>query len=188
MPMPDVNPTFDSAGQNYQQTRISHWDTIARKRDAWQGMGRWYHRRLTEIYRFHVAPNQRVLELGCADGRLLSTLQPSLGVGVDFSEEMIRRAKERHPELTFLHADAHDLSALEETFDVIILSDLVNDLWDVQRVLEEIRHLCSPRTRVILNFYSRLWQVTLGSAQALNLATSNLYQNWLTPDEMCARS
>jgi hypothetical protein len=84
MPMPDVNPTFDSAGQNYQQTRISHWDTIARKRDKWQGMGRWYHRRLTEIYRFHVPPNQRVLELGCADGRLLSTLRPSLGVGVDF--------------------------------------------------------------------------------------------------------
>jgi hypothetical protein len=97
---------------------------------------------------------------------------------------MIRRAKERHPELTFLHADAHDLSTLEETFDVIILSDLVNDLWDVQRVLEEIRHLCSPRTRVILNFYSRLWQVTLGSAQALNLATSNLYQNWLTPEDV----
>ena len=184
MPMPDVNPTFDSAGQNYQQTRISHWDAIARKRDAWQGMGRWYHRRLTEIYRFHVAPNQRVLELGCADGRLLSALRPSRGVGVDFSEEMVRRAKERHPELAFLHADAHELSALEETFDVIILSDLVNDLWDVQRVLEGIKPLCTQRTRVILNFYSRLWQLTLSTAQALNLATTNLYQNWLTREDV----
>ena len=179
-----VNPNFDAAGQTYQQTRISHWDAIARKRDAWQGMGRWYHRRLAEIYRFYVTPGMRVLEIGCADGRLLADLKPSYGVGVDFSEEMIKRAKEKHPELTFIHADAHDLSAINETFDIIILSDLVNDLWDVQRVIEGLKHLSTPRTRVILNFYSRLWQVTLSAAQTLNLATSNLYQNWLTREDV----
>ncbi len=184
MAMLQANPIFDAAGQTYQQTRISHWDAIARKRDAWQGMGSWYHRRLAEIYRFHVAPNLRVLEIGCADGRLLADLKPAYGVGIDFSEEMIKRAKEHHPELTFIPADAHDLSAINETFDIIILSDLVNDLWDVQRVLEQIKRLSTPHTRVILNFYSRLWQVILGSAQALNLATSNLYQNWLTREDI----
>jgi ubiquinone/menaquinone biosynthesis C-methylase UbiE len=181
--MINVNPTFDSAGQTYQQTRISHWDSIARKRDSWQGLGRWYHRRLAEIYRFYVPPNLRVLELGCADGRLLAGLKPSHGVGIDFSEEMIKRAREHHPELTFFHADAHDLSAIDETFDIIVLSDLVNDLWDVQRVLEQIKRLSTPRTRVIMNFYSRLWQLTLSSAQALNLATTNLYQNWFTRED-----
>ncbi|NJC97139.1 MAG: glycosyl transferase [Anaerolineales bacterium] len=184
--MPNVNPNFDSAGQTYQQTRIAHWDSIARKRDAWQGMGRWYHRRLAEIYRFHVSPNLRVLEIGCADGRLLASLKPARGVGVDFSGEMIRRARERHPQLDFIHADGHDLSVIHETFDVIILSDLVNDLWDVQRVFEQIKRLCTPRTRVILNFYSRLWQLPLGTAQSLNLATPNMYQNWLTRDDIRA--
>ena len=182
--MPTIHPNFDTAGQTYQKTRISHWDAIARKRDAWQGMGSWYHRRLAEIYRFHVSLNMRVLEIGCADGRLLAALNPARGVGVDFSEEMVKRAKARHPELTFIHADAHDLSTLDETFDVIILSDLVNDLWDVQRVLEGIKRLCTPRTRILINFYSRLWQLTLSTAQALNLATGNLYQNWLTPEDI----
>jgi SAM-dependent methyltransferase len=177
---------FDSAGQAYQQTRISHWDAIARKRDTWQGMGRWYHQRLAEIFRFHVSPNVRVLELGCADGRLLADLQPARGVGVDFSEEMIQRARERHPDLEFVHADAHDLSGIKEMFDIIILSDLVNDLWDVQRVLEQIRALCTPRTRIILNFYSRLWQLPLSMAQKINLATPNLYQNWLTREDINA--
>jgi hypothetical protein len=69
---------------------------------------------------------------------------------------------------------------------VIILSDLVNDLWDVQRVFEQIRPLCHPRTRIILNFYSRLWQAPLSIARGLNLATSNLYQNWLTPEDIQA--
>jgi len=127
-----------------------------------------------------------VLELGCADGRLLAALQPARGVGVDFSEEMIYRAQARYPNLEFIRADVHDLSGLRETFDIIILSDLVNDLWDVQRVLEQVKPLCHPRTRLILNFYSRLWQFPLSLAQRSNLATPNLYQNWLTREDLDA--
>jgi ubiquinone/menaquinone biosynthesis C-methylase UbiE len=180
----NLNTEFEPAGKAYQQSRIDHWDTIARKRDTWKGMGQWYHKRLEEIYRFLVSPGLRVLEIGCSDGNLLAALKPSRGVGVDFSSEMIRRAKERHPELEFIHADAHDLSGIKETFDVIILSDLVNDLWDVQRVLEQLQSLCTERTRILLNFYSRLWQLPLNIARSLNLATSTLYQNWLTREDM----
>jgi ubiquinone/menaquinone biosynthesis C-methylase UbiE len=174
-----MGPTsfFDTAGKIYQQTRMSHWDAIARKRDSWQGMGGWYHRRVQEIYRLHINPNQNILEVGCAEGNLLATLQPAYGVGVDFSEEMICRAKNRHPELEFIHADAHDLSELSETFDIIILSDLVNDLWDMQRVFDEVRRLSSPTTRLIINVYSHLWEIPLAAAQKLNLATPNLDQN-----------
>jgi len=175
---------FDPAGMAYQQARMAHWNSIARQRDSWHGMGGWYQARLNEIYRFHVSPNLAVLEIGCADGRLLAALQPSRGVGVDFSQEMIRRAKERHPEFEFIHADAHDLSQINETFDAIILSDLVNDLWDVQRVFEQIKPLCTARTRILLNFYSRLWQIPLGITQRLGFATPNLYQNWLTPEDI----
>ena len=177
---------FDPAAQAYQQARIAHWDAIARKRDSWQGMGAWYHRRLQEIYGFHVSPNQRVLEVGCAEGHLLASLKPARGVGVDFSEEMICRAKKNYPELTFLQADAHDLSELNEKFDVIILSDLVNDLWDVQQVFEQLKPLCTTHTRLILNFYSRLWQVPLSIARGLNLAGPTLFQNWLTREDVNA--
>ena len=183
-----MNPTLfsDSAAKTYQQVRRAHWDTIARKRRSWRGMGSWYHRRLQEIYRFHIGPNQNVLEIGCGEGNLLASLKPTRGVGIDFSEEMLCRARELHPELKFIHADAHDLSELNETFDAIILSDLVNDLWDVQRVLEQIKRLCSPHTRIILNFYSRLWQFPLSLARTLNLASLNLYQNWLTREDVDA--
>jgi len=182
--MTTSNSTFDPAGQAYQQTRISHWDSVARKRDSWQGMGRWYHRRLAEIYRFYVSPNMRILEIGCGDGRLLAELKPAYGVGIDFSKEMIGRAKANYPNLKFIEADVHDLSTVNESFDIIILSDLVNDLWDVQRVLEQVRRLSTPRTRIIVNFYSRLWQVILGTAKRLNLATPNLFQNWLTREDV----
>lgn len=176
-------PLFDEAGNEYQRTRMMQWDRNAVKRDAWKGMGGWYHKRLAECYKFLVSPKQRILEVGCGLGDLVASLEPSRGVGVDFSAEAISRAKERHPHLEFHQLDAHDLSGLEGEFDIIIFSDAINDLWDVQRALEQVRKFCVPHTRLIMNFYSHLWQLPLAIAQNLNLATPILSQNWLTvPD------
>jgi len=177
-------PLFDEAGTLYQQTHVACWDSIAQKRDTWRGMGRWYHRRLAEIYRYLVNPNQRVLEIGCGTGNLLASLRPSRGVGIDFSPEMIARAKKDHPEFEYHQADTHDLTGIEGQFDVVILSDTVNDLWDVQRVLEQARQFCAPHTRLILNFYSHVWQLPLAIAQSLNLAAPMLRQNWLTREDI----
>ena len=163
---------------------MTHWNQVAQKRDHWRGWGRWYHRRLNNIYKFLVNPGQRILEIGCGMGSLISQLKPSHGVGVDFSPEMIERAKQRHPEIEYHQLDAHDLSSIEGTFDVIIFSDTVNDLWDVQCALEQVKKFCTPQTRLILNFYSHLWQLPLASAQSLNLAAPMLHQNWLTPEDI----
>ncbi len=64
---------------------------------------------------------------------------------------------------------------------MIILSDLVNDAWDVQTVFEQLLPFCKPDTRIILNFYSRVYQPALNLAGALGLAKRLLPQNWLTP-------
>ncbi len=177
-------PIFDKAGKTYHQTRMAHWDSIAQKRDRWSGMGKWYHRRLGEIYRYLVSSNQRVLEIGCGMGDLLASLQPAHGVGIDFSSEMVTRAKKKYPQFEFHQRDAHDLSDIEGKFDIIILSDTVNDLWDVQRALEQARRFCEPHTRLILNYYSHLWHLPLAIVQSLNLASPMLSQNWLTREDL----
>jgi len=173
----------DDSSRRYQAVRRESWDETARKLDGWRGAGGYYHQRLNEVYRFWVAPGQSVLEVGCGEGDLLAALRPQYGVGVDFSGEMIRRARQHHPDLTFHEMDAHDL-ALDHKFDVIILSDLVDDLWDVQTVFERIRDLCAPHTRVILNSYSRLWQAPLDAARGSSLATPRMQQNWLTTGDL----
>lgn len=179
-----INSLFDEAGNAYQQTRIAHWDKIAEKRDTWKGWGGWYHRRLRDIYEFLVPKNLRILEIGCGRGDLLASLAPSRGVGVDFSAAALKRAQALHPELEFHLLDAHDLSALDGKFDAIIFSDILNDLWDAQRAFEQAQKFCEPHTRLIINFYSHLWQVPLALAQRLNLAAPMLRQNWLTRDDV----
>ncbi|HEY9076365.1 MAG TPA: glycosyltransferase [Anaerolineaceae bacterium] len=178
-----MNNSTTSSYFQYQQSRITHWDRVAFKTDHWKSWGAYYHRRLAEIYRFQVPPGQRVLEVGCGRGDLLAALEPAYGVGVDFSPEMISRARRKHPNLHFIRADAHEL-ALEEKFDAIILSDLLNDLWDLQTFFERLLPLTTPRTRIIMNFYSRLWELPLAIADALGLARPLLYQNWLTSEDV----
>src|SRR5260370_34240267 len=99
----------------YRDERITYWNSYTRRKSS-----NYYHRRLTEIYQFLIPPGQRVLELGCGEGDLIAALKPSTGVGVDFSPEMIARARNRHPEVEFLLQDVHELN-VSGTFDYIFI-------------------------------------------------------------------
>ena len=79
--------------------------------------------------------------------------------------------------------DGHTFDLGEEKFDFIVASDLINDLWDVQQMLERLQRCSHPGTRVVTNFYSRLWEIPRRIAEALHVARPQLGQNWLTvPD------
>lgn len=167
----------------YTRRRRMHWDAIAPAYNH-EGLSSGYHNRLLAVYREIIPPGSSILEIGCGCGRLLALLEPKRAVGVDFSGEMLRLAESRHPEISFIQADAHDLSSVDGVFDVIILSDLLNDLWDVQTALEQLHRFCTPSTRLVCNIYSHLWSLPLRLAQAAGLATPMLPQNWLTVDDM----
>jgi SAM-dependent methyltransferase len=184
--MPDpVSPRHGTAAEaRYSAARREHWDRVACLTDRWSGCGGAYHRRLRDVYRSIVPRGQRVLELGCGLGDLLAAVEPRSGVGVDFSEKMLARAAQRHPHLRFVNADVHALGDLDGPFEAIILSDLINDLWDVQATLEGLKPLLTASTRLIFNFFSRLWQLPLELAQHLRLAKPVLPQNWLTVGDL----
>ncbi len=175
-------PIFEAEYLAYEAARRAFWDGVARGgAKTWGG---YYRRRLERAFGQLVPQGASVLDVGCSTGRLLASLKPSRGVGVDFSEATIALARQEHPDLEFIVSDAHELTLPGETFDYIVLSDIANDLWDVQRVLHRLRPLCAPHTRLIVNFYSHLWSGPLRAAQKLKLATPILPQNWLTRLDM----
>ena len=124
-----------------------------------------------------------MLEIGCGKGELLASVNPREGIGVDQSGEMIRRATEKFPHIQFLHSRGEDVQ-LEGTFDVIILSDLLNNVWDVQEFLSQMRQYCNDSTRIVINAYSRLWQPCLNLVRKVGLAAPMLPQSWLTVDDL----
>ena len=172
-----------SSQQEHTQQRARYWDEYADSPKRWERIRGYYRKRLAEIYRLLIPPGRRLLELGCGQADLLAALKPSYGLGLDLSEVMVAKARLKHPELHIAHGDAHNFQS-EEKFDFIICSDLVNELWDVQKVFEVVARHSYSGTRVILNSYSRLWEIPLRAAAMLGLAKPRLSGNWLTAADM----
>jgi ubiquinone/menaquinone biosynthesis C-methylase UbiE len=165
----------------FEEVKKAFWqaNAIVRKSKA----SIYYHHRLQEVYKNLVPPGSKVLELGCGAGDLLASLMPLQGVGIDFSSAAISQAKKNYPHLNFYLQDAHAISLENIRFDYIVISELVNDLWDVQSVILNLRPYCHPGTRLILNFYSHLWNGPLSLARLLGQATPVSLQNWFTPED-----
>ena len=138
-----------------------------------------YHQLLKKYYAFLVPPGLRVLELGCGLGDLLAATQPARGVGVDFSPAIIELARQRHPRLEFQVAEATNLAG-DEKYDYVILSELLNDLADVQKLFDQIHRHCYQHTRLVLNFFNNFWRPILFAAQTIGAKSPTLPQNWLS--------
>ena len=178
---PDTNP-YELEFSDYQKVRGQFWDAV--NSVSSRSWGSYYQKKLAHIYQNIVPADCKVLELGCRDGALLHALKPSFGMGIDFSEQALLKARKHYPHLQFICADAHELNLGNHVFDYIVISDLVNDLWDVQTMLESIRPYCHAQTRIVFNFFSHAWSLPLRAARSLGLATPNLPQNWLTRHDM----
>ncbi len=176
-----VTPTDQRT--SYTEERRQYWDEYGRTSQRWNRYRRYYRQRLAELFRLSVPPGMRILELGCGDGGLLASLRPSFGHGIDLSAEQIAEARAAFPGLHFEVADASTIELTGE-YDFIVLSDLLNDLWDVQTVLEKIRPHCHAGTRILVNFYSKLWEWPRRVAEALGIAKPQLTQNWLTKGDI----
>jgi SAM-dependent methyltransferase len=162
-------------------------DRLAGERDRWIERNAYYYGEDHGYTRFLVPPGQRVLDLGCGTGRLLAALEPSRGVGVDFSPAMVEEARRRHPELEFHVGDVEDPDALPHVvgpFDVILLSDTVGSLEDCEATLRGLHRWCHCDTRVVIAYYSRLWSPLLQLGQRVGQQMPQPEPNWLSADDL----
>ncbi len=162
----------------------SIYDRYAQEIVDWQRRNRGYHRALEQIGRHYIAEGERVLEVGCGAGDLLAALNPSEGVGIDISGEMVRLAASRHPHLKFLKMSVEELNLPGQTFDVIVLSDVVGCLYDLIGVFKKLRSVCHSGTRLVIQWSSRLWKPILDLAEALRLKSPIPVYNWTSPEDI----
>jgi len=125
-----------------------------------------------------------VLEVGCADGELLSLLQARKKTGVDLSETQLTRARARLPDAEFILQAGENLDLPERTFDVIILSETLDLSADVQRLLERLATVSTPETRLIINFHNNLWRPLFTLGEWLGLRAGVPSANWLSSKDV----
>jgi 2-polyprenyl-3-methyl-5-hydroxy-6-metoxy-1,4-benzoquinol methylase len=139
-----------------------------------------YSKAIANNYKKLIPDGSSILEVGCGRGDLMSSLNPNLAVGIDFCEELIEEAKNKHPQFLFYCTDAHDITVPMQKFDYIVLSDLLGEVFDIQRTLMSLSKYCRSDTRIILNYQSQLWSPFLIAIRYLRFANPCIPKNWLT--------
>jgi SAM-dependent methyltransferase len=160
-----------------------YFDQIAPQRDAWKRRNAYYYQELESLCRLFIPPGRSVLELGCGTGDLLAALRPSRGLGIDLSDEMVRIARGKYPELEFRTGDVEAVT-VEETFDYVLLSDLVGSLDDIWKAFRELQRVVRPETRIVVTYYNYLWEPALKLAERLGLKMGQQVLNWLPLDDL----
>jgi SAM-dependent methyltransferase len=176
---------------------LEHIDGIADRRDHWRRRNEAFYADDLAFMRFLVPEGARVMDLGCGTGALLEGLKPSLGVGIDFSANMVDAARSaypetEYPELQFRVGDVERLSDLTPSlleefggpFDVIILSDTLGFLDDCQATLDQLHDLCDEETRIIISYYSSLWEPMLRLGETVGLKMPQPEVNFLGPADI----
>lgn len=174
------------AGHNTSRKEqiVKKFNGLAENRQYWRERNRYYYDEQTRFFRFLIPEGLSVMELGCGTGDLLHALRPKRGVGVDFSSNMVRIASEKYPDLEFRLTDMEGLESWGETFDVLVMSDVVGHLQDIEETFLRLRAFCRPDTRIIISYYNFLWEPILKLGELLGLKMPQQHQNWLSSDDI----
>lgn len=80
--------------------------------------------------------------------------------------------------------DAATLGALDAPLDAIVLADSIGALDDVEATLASLQKLSTRDTRLIIAYYSWLWQPWVALAEHIGLKMPQPPQNRLGPDDI----
>ena len=150
--------------------------------ESWREFNAAYHEDDLKFMRFLIPPGKRVLELGCGTGDLLAALQPSYGVGIDFGARTLERARARYPGLTFVLGDVEEpatLEGIQGPFDYVVIADAIGMFEDIDGTLRLIHQFCAPSTRIVISYYSHLWEPVLKTAEAIGLRRKQPKVNYI---------
>lgn len=105
-----------------------------------------------------LAAGDRALDCCCGTGDLTCELAARVGpsgeaVGIDFSEEMLRRARKKAPDgapIRFLAADAGDLPFDDDAFAAATVAFGARNVADLEGALAEMARVVRPGGRVVV--------------------------------------
>jgi len=87
----------------------------------------------------------KILDLCTGTGDLAGILQKTYTdckiIGMDFSENMLKIAKEKYPNIEFIEADCTQLPFEDELFDLCVISFGLRNTEDISKALQEIHRV-----------------------------------------------
>ena len=140
-----------AAAQNYFRRHAAEWDRIRRLHVADAAVESAIRAALAD------KPIRSLLDLGTGTGRMLELFGPDIerGLGLDLSLDMLALARARLDRAglrhcSVRHGDIYDLALPRDSFDVVIIHQVMHFLDDSARAIAEAARVLRPGGRLLV--------------------------------------
>jgi ubiquinone/menaquinone biosynthesis C-methylase UbiE/DNA-binding transcriptional ArsR family regulator len=140
-----------AAAQNYFRRHAAEWDRIRRLHVADEAVEQAISIALGD------QPIRSLLDLGTGTGRMLELFAPRFerGLGLDLSLDMLALARARLDRVglkhcAVRHGDIYDLALPRDSFDVVIVHQVLHFLDDSARAIREAARVLRPGGRLLV--------------------------------------
>ncbi len=140
-----------AAAQNYFRRHAAEWDRIRELHVADAAV------EAAIVSALADAPIRSLLDLGTGTGRMLELFGPGIerGLGVDLSLDMLALARARLDRLglkncSVRHGDIYNLALPRDSFDAVIIHQVLHFLDDSPRAIAEAAHVLRPGGRILV--------------------------------------
>src|SRR6202163_1175806 len=147
----EVRAARAAAAQAYFKAHAAEWDRIRRLHAADEAVEAEVRAALSD------RPFRSLLDLGTGTGRMLELLGPQIerGLGLDLSLDMLAMARARLDRAGLRHCsvrqgDIYDLALPRDSFDLVIVHQVLHFLDDSARAIQEAARVLRPGGRLMV--------------------------------------
>ena len=134
-----------------------------------------------------VSSDARVLEVGSGGGSLIASLPNQTRMGIDILPELVREARQAHPEVRFETADILDMrrppASASELWDAVVCDRLVHSVVDLKALFENLRQQLADGGRIYLTAFNYLWEIPARCAEWAGWKRPAPTANWLSDSD-----
>lgn len=112
------------------------------------------------------AQNLNILDAGCGEGHLLKKISGKRQninnyYGIDITDNALEKAKIRCPRAKFYNMDLKNIDFPSECFDVIIVTETLEHIYEYKKVLSELKRVLKKNGLLIITFPNELnWRIS----------------------------
>ncbi|MDP4010205.1 MAG: methyltransferase domain-containing protein [Candidatus Shapirobacteria bacterium] len=133
----------------------------------------------------------KFLVIGCGSEEEMGILNKNCdGIGIDISEEAVKKSKAKYPQFEYYVANATNLHFEKNSFDCVICSEVIEHIPDDEKFLSEVKRVLKNNGIFIvttpnwLSWYGLARKIAEGLFKKPVTSDDQPIDNWSTPSSL----
>lgn len=139
-----------------------------------------FHSQVNNLIASQVHSGSTVVDIGASDLSTLVACKPRLAVGVDIAQGFTTHKSHENTKISFLEKAVEELSESPlPNPDFVVMSLVLDEVYDVQNVLNQANNWMSRDSRLVLVTYNRVWRPLIKLAELFRIKVASEQENYV---------